>query len=185
MQSRTTHLFCQFFIEAEHTNYSHEGVSNVRLRDTDSQHRPVSMDPFIRLALRPWLSVNKATSSRLPGTPFPPSEHLLHIHFQTVCLVNILQGRCRYRGRQKKQQAISFPCSHFSSVKKDLCQKPRWTAGILPRLRLLGVLIPLSCFHSSSNWLQQPQGFVLFWGSFTPEKHSVYFRKEVPSSGHR
>lgn len=111
------HLFCQFFVVSAISLC--EGISDAAFRNTDSQHRSVSMAHFSKLALRLWLSVNQVTSSHLPGTPFPPLEHLLHTHFQTVSLVSVLQGRHRHRVRRRKQQAISFPCSPFSSVKKE------------------------------------------------------------------
>lgn len=89
MQARTTLVFSvSFTLEMnaqiiDSAILSRKGASGVTFRDTDWLNRSVSMAPFSKLndelLIRLLLPGSTMAPSCLPGTPFPPSEHPLHI----------------------------------------------------------------------------------------------------------
>lgn len=121
MQARAA-LFCQFFVGAEHANYSlsifvtRESemlYSETQNHSTDSFQKA----PFCKFTLRLWLSVSRVTSTCLPGTSFSSlrasSPHPLSNYVSGSHPI----GRCRHL----------FNCSHFSTVKKGgIVSKHLW-----------------------------------------------------------
>lgn len=92
--------------------------------------------------------------------------------------------------RWRKQQAISFPCSYFSSLKKKrVVSKTTLNCQHFSQVKVTQSID--SCVLFSINfrliattlWFWFSLGFVLS-GCLTSKKYSVYFRKEVPSSCH-